>query len=112
MVIDKYLIAKKIKIARKNAGYTQEKLAEKIGITSKQLSRIEMANYMPSMITFLNIVKILKISLAEFGILDDLPPDTLRAGVLKRIYNCTDKELQLCLNIIDMTINNLDLIKK
>ena len=52
---DKNFIAKKIRIARKNKGLTQAELAEKIGISAKQLSRIEMASYTPSLFTFLKI---------------------------------------------------------
>lgn len=53
---DKHFIAKKIRVARKNAKFTQEELAEKINISSKQLSRIEMVAYIPSLPTFLKII--------------------------------------------------------
>ena len=49
---------------------TQEELAEKIGISAKQLSRIEMATYIPSLPTFLKIVNELNLDLKEFGIND------------------------------------------
>ena len=112
MFADKYFIAKKIKLARKKAGYTQEKLAEEIGISSKQLSRIEMANYMPSTPTFLSLQKILKMNFEELGILLNEPPDSLRAKILKIIYCSTDKELQTLLELINVVIKNPNLIKK
>ena len=54
---EKEFIAKKIRLARKNAKLTQEELAEKIDISAKQLSRIEMATYIPSVPTFLKIIQ-------------------------------------------------------
>ena len=38
---DKAYIAMKVKNARKKAGLTQNELAKQLGITSKQVSRIE-----------------------------------------------------------------------
>ena len=49
---DKEYIAKKIKLAKKKAGLKQNELAKEIGRTSKQLSRIEQATYIPSLPSF------------------------------------------------------------
>ena len=64
---DKNLIARKIRSARKTTKFTQEELAEKIGITAKQLSRIENATHIPSLLTFFRIIEILNINLNDFG---------------------------------------------
>ena len=105
-------IGLRIKSLRKQKDLTQEKLAEEIGISSKQLSRIEMANYMPSTPTFLSLQKILKMNFEELGILLNEPPDSLRAKILKIIYCFTDKELQTLLELINVVIKNPNLIKK
>ena len=72
MFNDKEFIAKKIRLARKNAKLTQEELSEKIGISAKQLSRIEMATYIPSLPTFFKVVNALKIDLREFGLEENI----------------------------------------
>lgn len=109
---DKTFIAKKIKLARKNAKITQEELAEKIGITAKQLSRIELATYIPSLPTFLKIVYTLKIDLNDFGITNQENENSLRDEIKKIIYNSTDEELKFYLEMLKTMSNNFSLIKK
>lgn len=51
-----------IKEYRNKSGYTQEKLAELLGISSRQLQRIENEESHPSLKVLKKIIKILKIS--------------------------------------------------
>lgn len=108
---DKLYIARKIKLARHQAKLTQEELAEKIGITSKQLSRIEVATYSPSLPTFLKIVSILDIDLKEFGIDTTNKNSPLRDEINKIIYNSNENELALYLRVLKSLSDNLYLIK-
>ena len=108
---DRDFIAKKIKLARKQAKLTQEALAEKIGISAKQLSRIEVGTYIPSLPTFLKIVGELKINLEEFGLNNENLQTPIREEFLKFIYKTSDKELEFYLNCIKTMANNLALIK-
>lgn len=108
---DKDFIAKKIKLARKQAKLTQEELAEKIGISAKQLSRIEVGIYIPSLPTFLKIVQELNIDLKEFGINHKHNTSLIRNEFLKFIYKTSDKELEFYLNCLKTMDNNLPLIK-
>ncbi len=109
---DKNFIAKKIRIARKNKGMTQAELAEKIGISAKQLSRIEMASYTPSLFTFLKIVEILQINISDLGINCDVPDNPVRKELIKLIYNTTDAEALFCYDVLKTVINNFQMIRK
>ena len=104
---NKDFIAKKIKLARKNANLTQSELAEKIGISAKQLSRIEMAAFIPSLITFLKIANALNFTLDEFGIISKPSENTLRDNLIKTIYSANEKELNLYSELINVLIKNL-----
>ena len=111
---DREYIAKKIKMARKKARLTQEELAEKIGITAKQISRIEIGTYSPSLATFLKIVNILSIDIAEFGInteFDNNNKNEVRDKLIKLIYNATDSEIEFYYSIFNTITQNIALIK-
>ena len=108
---DKKFCATKIKQARKKVKLTQEELAEKIGISAKQFSRIEVATYIPSLPTFLKIVKELKIDLKEFGIDEQQTNSPMREEFLKFIYKLDDKELEFYLNCLKTISENVKLIK-
>lgn len=110
--IDKNFISKKIKIARSSAKITQEELAEKIGITAKQLSRIETGAYMPSLSTFLKIVNILKIDLNEFGIKNYNNENPVKAEIDKILYCSTNDELIFYLEMVKSLSKNFYLLKK
>ena len=103
---DKVFIAKKIRLARKNAKLTQEELAEKVGITSKQLSRIESCSHFPSLNTFFKIVQILNIDLAEFGYNSAPQKNQNRENFNKILSTLTDVELDFCYETIKTMANN------
>lgn len=103
---DKDFIAKKIKLARKNANLTQAELAEKIGISAKQLSRIEMASFIPSLITFLKIATVLNLTLDDFDIVINKTNNPTRDNLIKMIDSATDKELVLYSEMIQVLIKN------
>ena len=108
---NKDYIAKKIKLARKQSNLTQQELAEKIGISSKQLSRIEIGAFMPSLITFLKIIDVLKIDIRDFGITINPTKNKLQNKLLKILYSSNDKELELYFDIISVLIKNSKKIK-
>lgn len=109
---DKDFIAKKIKLARKKIKMTQEELAEKVGITSKQLSRIENTTHMPSLITFFKIVDILKIDLNDFGITNEIEKNPKKQEIDKILSNSTNAEIDFYLETIKVMSKNFKLLKK
>lgn len=57
-----------IKVFRKNKGYSQEKLAEKTGISVDYISLIECGKRTPSVKTIIKISEILEIDVYKFFI--------------------------------------------
>ena len=102
---NKEYIANKIKLARKNARLTQAELAEKIDISAKQLSRIETADYTPSVPTFLKILKELNIDISDFGIETKKEENRIKDRFKQFIYSTSDDELEFYYSIIT-TIKN------
>ena len=77
MDISKDIIGKKIKRIRLEKGISQEKLAEQIDISTRQMCMIENGNSYPSLETFINISEVLDIDINKFfnkniGLNDDL----------------------------------------
>ena len=103
---DKDYIAKKIKLERKKAKLTQLELAEKAGISAKQLSRIETGEFMPSLTTYLKIIDVLKINVNDFGIIVNNKENSLLKKMLTIIYSSDENQLQLYLDIINAIIKN------
>ena len=60
------LFGMRIKELRKNKGLSQEEVAEKVNISSKYLSRIEMGQHFPSIDTLVNLADVLKVELKDF----------------------------------------------
>lgn len=60
-------IGRRIQRYRNKAGMTQEKLAEKIGITQKHLSRIENGYHTPQFDTVISLAKILDVPIEAFA---------------------------------------------
>ena len=112
MLENKILFARKIKIARKRLNLTQAELAEKIGISSKQLSRIESGSYIPSLPTFLGLLSTLKLDISEFGVNVTTKKNPIREKFYKLISSSTDSELEFCYKIVETMLNNFKIIKK
>ena len=71
--MDKKLLGKKINIARKDKGFTSEKLSEVCNINSTYLRQIESGAKMPSLPVFISLCQALKVSPSY--LLSDLIPD-------------------------------------
>jgi transcriptional regulator with XRE-family HTH domain len=68
----KRLVGIRIKHLRKTKGISQEKLSEKIGMSSKYLSSIERGKENPTFDTFIKLAKALNIEISElFNYTDD-----------------------------------------
>ena len=90
---DKEYIAKKIREYRKKSGLTQAELAEKIDIGTKQISRIEIGDFYPSLSTFFKLAEVLKINFSDFVTTDLSNDNKERNNLINLIYNATDEEL-------------------
>lgn len=107
---DKIYIAKKIKLARKKARFTQKQLAEKVGISTAHLSRIELGTYIPSLPTFLLMANVLGLDLSDFGV-EKESKNPIRDEILKIINAADSNELEYYFMCLKTLSENISLIK-
>lgn len=106
MNLDKETIGKKIRQIRKEKGFSQEELSEKIDISPRHMCTIENGNSFPSIETFIKIAEILDININDFFNLNVESNDNLRAEIYSLIQTSTVQELKLIQNIITAIHNN------
>ena len=103
---DKIFLGKKIKQLRNDAGLSQAKLSEKIGMSEKNLSNIERGIQFPEVSNFLKLIDVLKVSLSEFGInIENIEnvekeKDKNKEELIKEIYLSNSNEISAFLSII------------
>ena len=76
--MDQIKIGKHIAFLRRQAGLTQEKLGEKLGITNKTISRWETGSYLPDIEMFGLLAKELHVSINELLAGEKIPDEDLR----------------------------------
>ena len=92
-----------IKEARENYKYTTEECAEKLGISTRYLQKIENEGNLPSYGPLRNIVQLFSMD-ANYLFYDNYNKDDfLRSNVIQKIKLCDDYEL----NVISATLNAL-----
>ena len=97
----KYL-GKRIKEVRKSQGYTQEQLAEAIGIETTSLSGIESGRHYPSMPTLNKIADYLHVktkALFEFYHFQDRKD--MEAAIVKYVHRLSDKEIRYIYRFVE-----------
>ena len=96
-------IGQKIKFFRKQNGLTQSELAEKIGISEKHISKIELGIYIPTLFNFIKILEILNLDFKDFGIYTKNKKPTPYQKILELLNKSTNKELEYCAAVIQST---------
>ena len=99
--MNKKEIGNTLKMYRKLAGLTQEKLAELVNIHEKQISRIESGVHFPTFDNFVKIMDALKIDFSDFS-----KNNLEKSGPIKRklfyiLNNSDEEELKMYLKIIE-----------
>lgn len=92
-------IGKQIKIARNKAGYTQEELAEKLGLSTRYISQLERGISFGTASTIISICKGLNIS-ADF-----LFSDLINTDDLSNIF-----DVKFAKNYVKLNSQNKELI--
>lgn len=91
---NKKLLGKRIKELRKEAGLTQEKLAELIGIETTSLSGIESGRHFPSLSTVEKIAKSLNVEMKTLFDFDHLlPVEQMKVNIIQNIDKLSDKKI-------------------
>ena len=109
---NKNYIASKIREYRKKRGLTQAELAEKIDLATKQISRIEIAEFYPSLATFLKIFAVLDMDINDFVNTNQPHENKLRERLIERIYSANDEELSFYDRILTFAHDEVQEVKK
>ena len=94
----KVLVGQRIKKIRKSKKYTQEKLAELIGIEPQSLSYMETGKFSPSPDTLQKLGEILNVKPYEFYYFEDITEDEMLGDIIKALKE-DKKFLRLVYNI-------------
>ncbi|HCI52647.1 MAG TPA: XRE family transcriptional regulator [Gallionella sp.] len=94
-------LGRRIKELRNKADLTQEKLAERVQIAPRHLSRLERGIHYPSLDTLELIAKHLHVPLKEFFIFpEDETADMLRDRLVQSISIMDEAELRRAVTVI------------
>ena len=103
----KKLLGQRIKELRKSKGYTQEVLAETIGIETNSLSAIESGRHFPSLVTLEKISQYLETQLQTFFLFKDVyTKDEMKQKICENI-DCMRMEDIICVYKITNYYKNL-----
>ena len=103
MADTKKLIGARIKELRKQAGFTQERLAEIVDMDSRHLSRLEVGKHFPSLDSLERIAEALNAPLAEFFqfTVEDTPA-AMRAYIARFAKGASTAQLALAVKAIKL----------
>ncbi len=97
----KELLGSRIKELRKSKGFSQDALAERIGIDAKHLSRLEVGGSFPSLDTLERLAGVLEAELKDFfEFSHEANPKELKgvlAGLAKQL---TDDQLRTAVKVL------------
>lgn len=106
--MDKLTLGKKLRQARQAKGFTQQSLAEKVGIGNVYLGEIERGLKMPSLNSFIRIIEALDVSA------DSILRGELSSGreyiydeITQKMRNLTPKQRKTAADILDAYLRNL-----
>lgn len=97
----KQLLGMRVREVRKLRGLSQEKLAEKVGVDPKQISRIEGGKSAPSLDTLEAIAKHLQVEMKDlFDFQHLLPEEKIEDQVLRLMGMMDDQTKSMALRIL------------
>jgi transcriptional regulator with XRE-family HTH domain len=98
----KKLIGNRIQTIRKLRNMSQEAVAEKIGIDSKHLSRIEVGRNFSSLPTIEKLAEILDVEMRDFFDFYErsMTRDELRQNILEKLERTSKENLEIILKIL------------
>ncbi len=91
----KLKIGENIKKYRVLRGITQHELAEIIGLTEKQISKIETGIHYPKFENFVKILDALNISMRDFDTGIETETNSSLRKILRILYNSNEEDLKL-----------------
>jgi transcriptional regulator with XRE-family HTH domain len=101
MSAQKMLLGARIKELRKRVGLSQDQLAEKVGIESKYLSRIEVGKRYPSLDALERIADSLQVEMKElFDFAHHDSEATSPQGIENALLGASEEELRLVFKLV------------
>lgn len=91
----KQLLGMRVREVRKLRGLSQEKLAEKVGVDPKQISRIEGGKSAPSLDTLEAIAKHLQVEMKDLFDFQHLVPEERLDDQVLRLLRLMDEKTKL-----------------
>ena len=105
MANTKTLIGARIKELRRQAGLTQEQLAEQVGLDSRHLSRLEVGRHFPSLQSLERIAAVLEVPLVEFfQFPGEESVQTLRANLTKFAKRSSEAQIRMATKVLKVVI--------
>ncbi len=96
---------------RKSKGFTQEKLAEKIGVDTPHISNIERGKYFVKADTLENLAKVLEVDEKDFFDFNHFQNrDRAISGIKQFIKDCDNSKLEFLFKIIN-SLKELEISK-
>lgn len=105
------LIANNIKRLREEKGYTQEELAETVGLSASHISKVESGQRKISMKAYLNILKALNAGEANSALFDFEENNTLFLQYQSIMTDCSEAERDFLLDTLKNIKKNLKILK-
>ena len=106
--MDSITLGKRIREARMNKQYTQQRLAEEAGIGQMYLGEIERGTKMPSLKIFIKIMNTLDIS-ADYVLRDDLASGEryIYDEITEKLKGLSPRQRMAAAEILDAYIRNI-----
>lgn len=92
---NKKKLGKRIKELRKNAGLTQEQVAEQIEMEQNTISVIESGRNFPTLVTLEKIANVLNVELSDFFVYDYFEDiENIRENIQSRLSHMNDTKIR------------------
>ncbi len=105
-------IGTKLSTARKNAGFTQEAMAEKLGVTPQAISTWERNENIPDTRNLIELARILEISLDDLFSESDAPSWELRSPTFSPVHMYTYVKAKAQAEKLNQTLAALPLMRE
>lgn len=107
--MDYYAIGQRIRKIRKARGFSQEKLAEEIGISTTHMSHIETANTKMSLSTFVALASALEVRTDEL-LYDESPENrsTSIISIMEILNDCSTQQVRIIEDVVKAVKESLN----
>ena len=96
------MLGKRIKEIRKECGFTQEKLAELVGIDITTLSGIESGRHFPSLANLEKIAETLHVSMSIlFDFNQNVPVEDMKKAISENLHLLSESDIKFIYRFID-----------